>query len=76
MDLILFESLLSFRLSVVFMENIIKTLPRKPFVWLVDDEEPFRTVLEAALNESSIVHCARCFADCETSMQEKYKHSM
>ncbi len=46
---------------------------RKTLVWLVDDEEPFREVLESALNESNVVYCAKSFVDCETLIKDLKK---
>lgn len=46
---------------------------RKAVVWLVDDEEPFRLVLEAALSESQEVECAKSLPDCETLIKELKK---
>ncbi len=38
-------------------------------VWLVDDEKPFRDVMDAAINESATVRCTKCLENAKELIQ-------
>jgi len=56
-------------------ENFANARHKKIKVWIVDDVEPFRIVLDASINESEAVECTKCLSNAKELIQSLRKEA-